>query len=148
MGVPAGTAIVIVAGLVLGMGGSQGEADLTPSSAALGGQSPYAAGLDRARTAPGVLGVEPGISPAVSPGVAVKVAGPTNCPRRPKRSTCRFSYSTSRPDPLPPAPSRWWWLAPRVVSMPGPPWVVVECQGGTCRLSRLHIGDTLRRRVP
>ena len=148
MGVPAGTAIVIVAGLVLGMGGSQGEADLTPSSAAVGGQSPNAAGLGRARTAPGVLGVEPGISPGVSPGVAVKVDGPTDCPRRPKRSTCRFSYSTSRPDPLPPAPSRWWWLAPRVVSMPGPPWVVVECQGGTCRLSRLPVGDTLRGRIP
>jgi len=136
---------VIVAGLVLGMGGSGGEADLTPSSAALGGQSPYAVGLDRARTA---RGVSPGVEPGVSPGVAVKVAGPTDCPRRPKRSTCRFSYSTSRSDPLPPAPSRWWWLAPRVVSMPRPSWVVVECLGGTCRLSRLHIGDTLRRRVP
>ena len=145
MGAPAGPVIVIVAGLVLGMGGSEGEADLTPSSAAVGGQSPYAAGLDRARTA---RGVSPGVEPGVSPGVAVKVAGPTDCPRRPKRSACRFSYSTSRPDSLPAEPSRWWWLAPRVVSMPGPPWVVVECQGGTCRLSRLHIGDTLRRRVP
>lgn len=148
MGAPAGTAIVIVAGLVLGMAGSQGEADRTPSSAEAGGQSPYAAGLDHARTAPAVSGVSPGVEPGVSPGVAVKVAGPTDCPRRPKRSTCRFSYSTSHPQSLPAEPSRWWWLAPRVVSMPGPPWVVVECQGGTCRLSRLHVGDTVRRRVP